>query len=77
MLTAEIFLGEDGAKAKGYASSKGLKHLLVPDPRQLSRTKYSYPVNDMPLHVLIGKDGKVVTSGGRVPSASDFEAALK
>lgn len=77
MLTAEIFLGEDGAKAKGYATKNSLKHLLVPDPRQLSRTKYGFPVNDMPLHVLIGKDGKVVASGGRVPSAADFEAALK
>lgn len=76
-MTAEIFLGEDKAKATGYAEKKGLTYTLLPDPRQLSRSKYGFPVNDMPFHVLVGKDGKVVTSGGRVPSAAEFEAALK
>jgi peroxiredoxin len=74
---AEIFLGEDKAKASGYASEQGLKYALLPDPRQLSRTKYGFPVADMPMHVLIGKNGKVVASGGRVPTASEFEASLK
>lgn len=74
---AEIFLGEDGAKAKGYAGKHGLKYMLVPDTRQLSRTKYGFPVEDMPMHVLVAKDGKVIASGGKVPSAAEFEASLK
>jgi len=74
---AEIFLGEDGEKAKGYAGQKGLKFVLLPDPRQLSRTRYGFPVQDMPMHVLVAKDGKVVSSGGKVPSAKEFEASLK
>jgi peroxiredoxin len=74
---AEVFLGEEAAKARPYAQEHGLKYLLVPDPRQLSRTKYGFPVEDMPMHVLVGKDGRVVASGGRVPSAAEFESALK
>ncbi|MBI2921847.1 MAG: hypothetical protein HYY18_12245 [Planctomycetes bacterium] len=74
---AEVFLGEDEAKAKAYGAKEGLKHILLPDPRQLSRAKYKYPVNDMPLHVLVGKNGVIVATGRAVPSAAEIEEALK
>lgn len=60
-----------------YASSKSLKHTLLPDPRQLAQSRYKYPIPAMPFHVLVGRDGRVVRSGGSLPSDADIEAALK
>ncbi|NUN51022.1 MAG: TlpA family protein disulfide reductase [Candidatus Brocadiae bacterium] len=79
LVVAEVFLGEDQKPeaVKAYAKEQGLGYLLLPDLRQLSRSKYRYEVPDMPMHVLIGKDGRVVASGRKVPSAAEIEKALK
>lgn len=77
LVVAEIFLGEDGEKAKKYAADRGTGQRLLPDVRQLSRARYGYNVDDMPFHVLVGKDGKVLASGHSVPTAEEIEKALK
>lgn len=77
LVTAEIFLGDDADKAVAYAADKGMKHLLLLDKPQRSRGFYKWEVSDLPLHVLVGKDGKVVASGHAVPSDAEIEAALK
>lgn len=72
-----MFLGEDDEKVRGYAAKESLKHILLPDPKQLSRSKFKYPVDDMPHHVLVGKNGVIVATGRAVPSAAQIEEAFK
>lgn len=80
---AEVFLGDrptrqDADVVKAYAEKHGLKSLLLPDVKQVSRSpRYNWTVPEMPHHVLVGKDGVVVSSGRAVPSSSDIEKALK
>lgn len=77
LVVAEVMLGEDAGKAKKYAQDRGVSHLLLPDEQQLSRSRYGYEVDDMPLHVLIARDGTVIANSHTVPSADLIEKALK
>ncbi|MCE9582096.1 MAG: TlpA family protein disulfide reductase [Planctomycetes bacterium] len=79
LVVAEVMLGDgqDAEHVKKYAQERGASHRFLPDVRQLSRSRYGYNVDDMPLHVLIGRDGTVLANSHTVPTDAEIEKALK